>query len=158
MRALQTWIDSELIRLDWSDSESATKTRSILISSLRWSMNRTSNATRVVGRNWNSESATKADNDWSCHRARHSKWVCYNDKSIVDLLIESVIEQKTSSIECNRHERNKLYYMRVVDTNETTLLHACSRHESEDTSWSLNWVDQRTEQVLLHTCSRQKSK
>jgi len=58
VQALQTWIDSELIRLDWSDSESATKTRSILISLLRRSMNRTSNATRVVGRNRNSESAT----------------------------------------------------------------------------------------------------
>ncbi len=58
VRALQTRIDSELIRLDWSDSESATKTRSILISSLRWSMNRTSNATCVVDRNRNSESAS----------------------------------------------------------------------------------------------------
>ncbi len=58
MRALQARIDSELIRFDWSDSESATKARSILISSLRWSMNRTSNATCVVGRNRNSESAT----------------------------------------------------------------------------------------------------
>ncbi len=104
-----------------------------------------------------SEPASKTDNDWSRHRARHSKWVCYNDKSIVDLLIESVIKQKTSSIERDRHERNKLYYMRVVGTNGTTLLHACSRRESEDTSWSLNWVGQRTEQALLHTCSRQES-
>ncbi len=58
MQALQARIDPELIRFDWSDSESATKTRSILISSLRRSMNRTSNATRVVGRNRNSEPAT----------------------------------------------------------------------------------------------------
>ncbi len=60
MQALQARTDSELIRLDWSDSESATKARSILISSLRWSMNRTSNATHVVGRNRNSEPATMA--------------------------------------------------------------------------------------------------
>jgi len=58
VQALQARIDPELIRFDWSDSESATKTRSILISSLRRSMNRTSNATRVVGRNRNSEPAT----------------------------------------------------------------------------------------------------
>ncbi len=58
VQALQTRIDSKLIRLDWSDNESVTKTRSILISSLRWSMNRTSNATCVVSRNRNSESAT----------------------------------------------------------------------------------------------------
>ncbi len=58
VRALQARIDSGLIRLDWSDSEPATKARPILISSLRWSMNRTSNATRVVGRNRNSEPAT----------------------------------------------------------------------------------------------------
>jgi len=60
VRALQARIDPELIRLDWSDSESATKTRPILTSSLRRLMNRTSNVMRVVGRNRNSEPATMA--------------------------------------------------------------------------------------------------
>ncbi len=84
-------------------------------------MNRLSiNQTRLI----RSESATKTDNDWSCRWARHLKWVCYNDKSIVDLLIESVIEQKTSSIECNRHERNKF-----------CKCERC-RHESKDNDWS----------------------
>ena len=54
---------------------------------------------RVCLNDKNSESVTRADNNWSCHQAHHLKWVCYNDKSIVDLLIESVIEQ------------NKLYQM-----------------------------------------------
>ncbi len=58
VQALQTQIDSELIRLNWSDSESAIKMHSILISSLRRSMNRISNATCVVNKNRNSESAT----------------------------------------------------------------------------------------------------
>ena len=68
-----------------------------------------------------SESATMTQNDtkWSLDWTHHSKWVCYNDKSIVDLLIE-LVEQKTSSIECNKHEWNKLYYMHVVDMNETS--------------------------------------
>ncbi len=93
---------------------------------------------RVCLNDKNSEFASKTNNDWSCHQARHSKWVCYNDKSIVDLLIESVIEQKTSSIECNRHEWNKFYYMRVVDTNETDSAMRC-RHESKDNDWS-HWL------------------
>ena len=75
---------------------------------------------RVCLNDKNSEFASKIDNNWSRHRAYHSKWVCYNDKLIVDLLIESVIEQKTSSIECNRHEQNKLCYMHVADMNQKT--------------------------------------
>ncbi len=55
-----------------------------------------------------SEFTSRADNDWFCHQARHLKWVCYNDKSIVDLLTEFVNKQ------------NKLYYMHVVDMNETS--------------------------------------
>ena len=109
-----------------------------------------------------SESATKTDNDWSHHWACHSKWVCYNDKSIVDLLIESVIKQKTSSIECNKHERNKFCKCKRC------------RHESKDNDWShrLNssfdsesawktWIDSEfasmtwKEQALL--CSRHES-
>ncbi len=93
---------------------------------------------RVCLNDKNSESASKTDNDWSCYQARHLKWVCYNNKSIVDLLIESVIEQKTSSIKCDRHKRNKLYYMRVVDMNETSSAMRC-RHESKDNDWS-HWL------------------
>ncbi len=47
--------------------------------------------------------------------------------------------------------------LNAINMNETTLLHACSRCKSEDTSWFLNWVNQWTEQVLLHMCSKQKS-
>ncbi len=109
-----------------------------------------------------SKSATKTDNDWSRHRARHSKWVCYNDKSIVDLLIESIIKQKTSSIKCNRHERNKFCKCKRC------------RHESKDNDWShwlsssldsesawKTWIDSESasmtwkEQALL--CSRHES-
>jgi len=206
VQALQARIDSELIRLDWSDSKFATKTRSILISSLRRSMNRTSNATHVVGRNRNSESATMTthsiqqrifyyshllrfisihdidgnskmictadrmkhvlyvsrelniyympentkiwaeirsslniwswiervclndknsesaamtqnDTKWSLDWVRHSKWVCYNDKSIVDLLTELVTWTEQALLHaCSRHEKNKLYD--VVDLNQ----------------------------------------
>ncbi len=35
---------------------------------------------RVCLNDKNSESATRANNDWSCCQAHHSKWVCYNDK------------------------------------------------------------------------------
>ncbi len=65
---------------------------------------------------FNSEFAIKTDNDWSCCQAHHLKWICYNDKSIVNLLIESI------------NEWNKLYYMHVVDTNETMFIE-CNKHE-----------------------------
>jgi len=69
-----------------------------------------------------SEPASKADNDWPRRRARHPKWACYNDKPIVDLLIEPVNEQ------------NKPCYTRVVDRNQN----------SEPASMATHPIQQRT--------------
>ncbi len=122
-------------------------------------MNRLSiDQTRLI----RSESATKADNDWSRRRARHSKWVCYNDKSIVDLLIESVIEQKTSSIECDKHERNKFCECERCrhEPKDNDWSHRLSSSLDSESAWkaridsesaSMTWK----EQVLL--CSRHES-
>ncbi len=41
----------------------------------------------------------------------------------------------------------------AIGMNRTSSATRC-RHESEDNSWSLDWVSQRTEQALLHACSR----
>ena len=83
---------------------------------------------RVCLNDKNSEFATRADNNWSRHWARHLKWVCYNDKLIVDLLIKLVIRKQVLLHACSRHERNKLYYMRVVNVNRTSFI-KCDRHK-----------------------------
>ncbi len=58
----------------------------------------------------NSESATRADNDWPRRRARHPKWACYNGKPIVDLLTEPVTRTEQALLHaCSRHEKNKPY-------------------------------------------------
>jgi len=85
---------------------------------------------RVCLNDKNSESATEADNNWSHHWVHHLKWVCYNDKSIVNLLIELVIRRQALLHACSRHERNKLYYMHVVDVNRTSSIE-CDKSESE---------------------------
>jgi len=98
--SLNIWSWIERVCLNDKNSESASMTHSIV------SLLQRHELTRLI----RSESATKTDNDWSRRWTRHLKWVCYNDKSIVDFLIELIIEQ------------NKLYYMRVVDMNQKTTI------------------------------------
>ena len=51
--------------------------------------------------------------DWSLDWARH--WTEQALSNAIDM-------NETSSIKCNRHERNKFYYIRVVDTNQKTTI------------------------------------
>ena len=94
---------------------------------------------RVCLNDKNSKPATRADNDWSRRRARHPKWVCYNDKA--DSWSLDWARHRTEQAllhACSRHEKNKLYY--AVDLNRKWACFNDIRQEGIDLERLMEWA------------------